>query len=80
MRDVMLYRETDPAGCFVGNCDREIGFGFVPDDAVEPVARVGVRVGMGKPVTQVDPNVSIVCVTDDRISIAPFPATDRARC
>src|SRR4029078_3572914 len=59
--------------------DRETGFRSDADNALQKISRVGIGVGMRKPIAQIDPNVPVVGMPHDRLAVTPLHATNCAR-
>jgi hypothetical protein len=78
--DVGLQREAYTTNRFTAYVNRKIRFRFVTDNHVEPVSRITRGVRIRKSIAKIDRDVSVVCMTHDRIAIAPFPTTQRACC
>src|SRR6267142_4628431 len=79
VRNVLLQHESYATDSFVSHCDCEVDLGLVFSSALEPTPRINSSIGIRKAVAQIDPNVSVVGVSNYRVKIAPPPASHLAR-
>src|SRR4051794_22507572 len=75
---VLLHRDPDAADRLVPHRDREVRRGRLLRDRREPPLGIVERVRVGEPVAQVDPDLAVVRMPDDRLPVPPAPAPDRA--
>src|ERR1051325_5184589 len=73
--DVVLRREAYTTNRLTGYVDREIRQRFLIDNYVKPVTRIASRVRIRETIAQIDRNFPVVCITHNRVAIAPLPTT-----
>src|SRR6185369_983751 len=74
---IVLRGEAYTTDGLVAYFNRKICFRFLVHNHVEPVARVASCVRIRETIAQVDRNFPVVCITHNRVAIAPLPTTNR---
>src|SRR5437868_10573234 len=77
---IVLQSEAYTTNCLAGHGNREISLRLTPDNAVEPSPRVMNCVRMRKPIAEIDRHVWVVCVTHNRVAVAPLPTPESTCC
>src|SRR5262249_13171120 len=73
--DVDAELVADPAHHLVAQCDREVRLGLRLEGVSQPALGIGVRVGMGEAVAQLQPNIAVIAVADDALLVPALPRT-----